>query len=217
MNTALFVIAFLFTLSSTAFFGYTGKSVEMGIAVVVGAIAIAFANIDKIKWFKGAGFEAEMVQVIKEANVTIATLRKLATQIVEPMLTIIGREGEPFQNISNAEKFRAKERLVKSLKELGASEEQIEKVTYNFDQSFIIEHGRKVLRLITRDDRIDKTTKEQMRGIISPEKLANIDPQEIRNFLKVKDLLSEEIDEAVKDFEYFLQEREFRRPEHWLV
>ncbi|TYK65049.1 hypothetical protein [Colwellia echini] len=36
---------------------------EMGLAIVAGAIGLAFANIDKMSKFKGAGFEAEMKMV----------------------------------------------------------------------------------------------------------------------------------------------------------
>lgn len=217
MNTALFIIAFLFTLISTAFFGYTGKVVEMGIAASVGAIAMAFVNIDKIKRFKGAGFEAETKEVIQEATVTIASLRKLATQIVEPTLTIIGREGQPFQNISNSEKFEIKKKLVETLKELHANEDKIEKVTAKFDDSFIIEHGRKILALITPSVKIDKSTKEEIKTLLSTENLNTINPQKIRNFLTARDLLTKEIDEAIEDYEYFVKNKKFRRPEYWPV
>ena len=37
-----------------------GKSTEMGFSILAGAIGLAFANIDRIRKFKGAGFEAEM-------------------------------------------------------------------------------------------------------------------------------------------------------------
>lgn len=36
------------------------RPVEMGLAIVAGSIALAFSHIDKIRKFKGAGFEAEM-------------------------------------------------------------------------------------------------------------------------------------------------------------
>lgn len=40
--------------------GFMDKSVEMGLAIVAGAIGLAFSNIDKICSFEGAGFKAEM-------------------------------------------------------------------------------------------------------------------------------------------------------------
>ncbi|WP_417684989.1 hypothetical protein [Pseudidiomarina gelatinasegens] len=37
---------------------------EMGMAILAGAIGLAFVNIDKISKFKGAGFEAEMCKTV---------------------------------------------------------------------------------------------------------------------------------------------------------
>jgi len=65
MNTkTLFQIAsycMLFIVSSV--YGFIGQTTEMGLAMVAGAIGLAFANLDKIARFKGAGFEAEMKMV----------------------------------------------------------------------------------------------------------------------------------------------------------
>ncbi|NRB40722.1 MAG: hypothetical protein HRU20_20010 [Pseudomonadales bacterium] len=47
---------------STAY-GFIGKPTEMGLAIVAGALGLAFSNIDRISRFKGAGFEAEMRMV----------------------------------------------------------------------------------------------------------------------------------------------------------
>lgn len=50
----------LFMLGVIFYFGYQSKPTEMGLVIVGCAIALSFVNIDKIKKFKGAGFEAEM-------------------------------------------------------------------------------------------------------------------------------------------------------------
>jgi hypothetical protein len=44
---------------------FLGKPTEMGLAILAGAIGLAFANIDKIRKFKGAGFEAEMREKVE--------------------------------------------------------------------------------------------------------------------------------------------------------
>lgn len=41
------------------------KPKEMGLAILAGAIGLAFSNIDKIKKFKGGGFEAEMKEKLQ--------------------------------------------------------------------------------------------------------------------------------------------------------
>lgn len=43
----------------TSVLAFLGKPTEMGLAILAGAIGLAFANIDRIRKFKGAGFEAE--------------------------------------------------------------------------------------------------------------------------------------------------------------
>lgn len=60
------LISFIVIVVPSLYFGYLGKTVEMGLAIVSGAIAAAFLNIDKFSRFKGAGFEAEMRQAVKE-------------------------------------------------------------------------------------------------------------------------------------------------------
>lgn len=63
-------------------FGFFGKPTEMGLAIVAGAIAAAFINIDKIQKFKGAGFEAEMRRVVDEAYATTENLKEMTVPLV---------------------------------------------------------------------------------------------------------------------------------------
>ncbi|MCJ8320532.1 MAG: hypothetical protein MJK12_12915 [Colwellia sp.] len=50
-------------LGISATYGFMSLAAEMGLAILAGAIGLAFTNIDKISKFKGAGFEAEMNMV----------------------------------------------------------------------------------------------------------------------------------------------------------
>ena len=50
-------------LGISSVYGFMEKPTEMGLAVLAGALGLAFSNIDKISRFKGAGFEAEMNMV----------------------------------------------------------------------------------------------------------------------------------------------------------
>lgn len=65
-----FVIKSLFKMASffvllviSSVFGFLSLTTEMGLAILAGALGLAFSNIDKISKFKGAGFEAEMNMV----------------------------------------------------------------------------------------------------------------------------------------------------------
>lgn len=57
------VLSFAVLLLVSSALGFLGKPTEMGLAIIAGALGLAFSNIDKLSKFKGAGFEAEMKMV----------------------------------------------------------------------------------------------------------------------------------------------------------
>ena len=59
-SSDLSIISIVVLLVVSTILGFMDKSVEMGLAIVAGAIGLAFSNIDKISRFEGAGFKAEM-------------------------------------------------------------------------------------------------------------------------------------------------------------
>jgi hypothetical protein len=56
------LLSFGVLLVISSILGLVGRPTEMSIAVVAGALGLAFSNIDKIAKFKGAGFEAMVAQ-----------------------------------------------------------------------------------------------------------------------------------------------------------
>ena len=48
----------LVLLGASVIFGALGRAAEMGLAILAGAIALAFANLHKLESFSGAGFKA---------------------------------------------------------------------------------------------------------------------------------------------------------------
>ena len=54
------IASYLMLLGISSIYGFMEKPAEMGLAILAGALGLAFSNIDKISKFKGAGFEAEM-------------------------------------------------------------------------------------------------------------------------------------------------------------
>lgn len=69
INTIAQASAFIVLLAGPITFGMLGKPTEMGLCILAAAIALAFSNIEKIKRFKGAGFEAEMLEKQVEAMI----------------------------------------------------------------------------------------------------------------------------------------------------
>ena len=69
VNNIAQIFSFVLLIVGNFVFGWLGKPTEMGLCTLAGAIALAFANIDKLKRFKGAGFEAEMKEAQFQAMI----------------------------------------------------------------------------------------------------------------------------------------------------
>lgn len=69
--------------------GFLSMPTEMGLAILAGALGLAFSNIDKISEFKGAGFEAKMrmdqfqAVIDKETEVDISDSTSIDTAEID--------------------------------------------------------------------------------------------------------------------------------------
>lgn len=120
------IIGSIVTVFLAVMFGLLGKPAEMGLIIVAGAIVLAFFNIDKIQKFKGAGFEAEMKRAVDEANATIEQLREVAATSAEAILTDL-MAGNFFDGTTLETRLNLHDQLIVNLKEIGASNRQIQK------------------------------------------------------------------------------------------
>lgn len=68
-NLPLAICSAVVLLGVSSILAFLGHPAEMGLAIVAGALGLAFANIDRLQKFEGAGFKAEIrekVQAILE-------------------------------------------------------------------------------------------------------------------------------------------------------
>lgn len=93
MEKFINIIGFTLLIISIFVFGLKGMSVEMGISVTASSIFLAFANLNKFAKFKGAGFEAELKQVVDEANATIENLKEVAKPLIQTNLVTLTKAG----------------------------------------------------------------------------------------------------------------------------
>lgn len=124
-------IGFILLIASVFIFGLQGMTVEMGIAVVASAIFLAFTNLDKFASFKGAGFEAELRQVVNEANATIENLKDVAGPLINTSLIALTRAGRlsfgPFN-----EPYDIYDKLVELERKIGLKSDDLEKTKYDY-------------------------------------------------------------------------------------
>lgn len=146
MKQLLYKIITFISISGPGFyFGSLGKPKEMGISIVGGAIAMAFVNIDKIQKFKGAGFEAEMKEVINEANATLKELQEIASTISEVSLYQL-TESRFSGNFSFRKKLEIHDQLIDKLKAINIKDEQIEKIEKVWNKGILLTYKNQITK-----------------------------------------------------------------------
>lgn len=154
MELAKHLLSIILIMIPALFFGNEGKSVEMGLAIIAGGICTAFLNMDKVKRFKGAGFEAEMKaevqKAVDEAYATIEQLRNLGKPLITAIIKIVVYNGR-IGGLSNPEKHKLLEELNNISKSIiiGKNQEIIDTVktfyrfiTWDYYSAFIYELRR---------------------------------------------------------------------------
>jgi hypothetical protein len=76
------ISSFLIIVVPSLYFGYKNQTIQMGISLVMGAIAASFINIDKFSSFKGGGFEAELKKSVNDINTTVGGI----IEIIKPLI-----------------------------------------------------------------------------------------------------------------------------------
>lgn len=82
------VLSVIVLLGVSSVLGFLSLTTEMGLAILAGAIGLAFSNIDKISSFEGAGFKAEMRKKIE------AVIEKETEQDTD-LIAVESKENEP--------------------------------------------------------------------------------------------------------------------------
>jgi DNA-directed RNA polymerase subunit F len=192
------------------YFGIIGKPTEMGLAVVAGAIAASFINIDKIQRFKGAGFEAEMKKAVEEAYATVENLKELGKPLIISILVNITHFGR-LGSIDPLKKHKIAEDLKQISKVLSLDDKELTEAINTF-------HRYHTWDLIS--SLIDEVRQSKFKQEIQT-KLVEIRNYDSNNFPTKENLyeifdgieLSEKIEEMIKDYDYYLKNKMFRRNE----
>jgi hypothetical protein len=206
-----FAWAYIFIVPVT--FGFLEKAGIMTASILAGCLILAFAYIDKVKKFKGAGFEAEMREAINEAYATIEKLQDVAVMLSEPIVTEVTMHKRMMQYIPLKYRFEQIKEIESSLRNLGVAKEKINKTTEFFYSVYRGDHIKKVVYAIIQDPNAPDTLKAN---------LEKYKEGEIPVEFNIAQLVSNsdyrpnnEVTELVKDFEHYDKERTFRRIDTW--
>lgn len=194
-------------------FGVMDKAVSMTASILAGCLILAFAYIDKIKKFKGAGFEAELRDAVSEAYATIEKLQHIAVKLSEPIVTEVTMQNRLLSYIPLKYRYEQIKEIERSLHDLGIKEEEIQKTTEFFYSAYWEDHINKVAQAIICDKYSPNELKEKMEAY---------ENRDIPKELNIADVIasyeytpSDEISELIKDAEHFEKEKSFRRIDTW--
>ena len=207
-------------LIGVAVFGYLDKGAAATVTVLAGAIGMAFANIDKIELFKGAGFEARMRKAVEEAYATTDSLRSLAQVMAEVVAGVLAVENR-CAGLGRKRKLRMKKEIDGILLDMEVNKEGVEKVGQLFDAYLNFDHANRIKELIINYPNITDPIKQEAEKLAvfskeaDTEELYSAKPAEFREFISKHKIESNDIDEAINDYEYFSKEYDLRMPENW--
>jgi len=140
--------------------GIFGSATTMGIGVAGSALFLAFANLERFVRFKGAGFEAEMREIVDEANATIDNLRSVATPMISSYITNLTNEGMLIETDIDAKRIRY-DNILKLQKELDIDHVTIDEAK----KRYLLTECRGVLTELIRDLNPDSEDEAQPKHV----------------------------------------------------
>ena len=205
--------AWLYIFIVPIYFGVADKAGIMAASILAGCLILAFSYINKIKKFKGAGFEAELRDAVNEAYATIEKLQDIAVNLSEPIITEVTMQNRLTSYIPLKYRLEQIKDIEGSLRELGIEEKKIDKTTEFFYSAFQEDHIIKIAHAVIKDPKANEAVKKIME---------DYKEREIPEEKSISEVLSSheytptnEIAELIKDAEYFYKEKSFRRLDTW--
>lgn len=197
--------------------GYVGKLDVMVISFLAFILIVFVNNMDKISEIKATakGIEAKTREVVAKAEVTIEELQNMAKILAKTELSLIIRSGR-LGSFNAEERERVKDSILSILENLKVSKEEQDRILDTDWNKFIVfdyAHailGRGHIPQGFSPEEIKQWEKLREGGVENPPS-----PNQIKEFLIEVGCLTEEREELIKDYEYFIKNKKHRRPEIW--
>lgn len=212
--TVAFVIVSVFGIP--IFLVFHNEYQKSGLVCLFSIILLLTLNADRIEAFKLWGLEAKLKQTIIEANATIGQLRDVALTMSRQIYNDIAFSGQVFTRISFDELYKNKTALDQALKNIGASEEEINKSS----NLWRLVAGRQMTALIFMDEgRLEEDVREKWEGLKQPyyEKGEDVPPEKIEKFLNDNSLMSTFRKNRFEDYKHYIETGEIRHIENFPV
>lgn len=216
LNIVQFILAYII-LGFSFWSGYIGKLDVMIVAFISFILIVFINNLDKISEIKATakGFEAKTREIVEKAEVTIEQLQKIALVLADTELSVVIRSGR-WGGFTKEEKEKLKNSVLSILDQLKIPVSEQEKILDHdwnryiiFDYAHALSGGSYVPDGLT-SDQLKEWEALRSGGVNNP-----ATPEQLKNFLEKYGYLNQEIEEFLKDYEYFLKNKKHRRPEVW--
>jgi len=217
MRTLLLILgllALIFALLSAWF----EKNIAASISIISFLTFMFYAFIDKISKFKAGvtGFEAETKDVVQEAKHTIKEMQILGKKTILLLISIIQRMGRFDSGFSFIDRDNIKRDMAQLLYDLNFSKEHINEAFKNSDwyKYCIIDYVLKVMHLVSDDEISKKYDLLYINGTPDISAFNNF-INELELFTNKSHKMTNEIQEWIDDYRYFVENAEHRNLEKW--
>ncbi len=200
------IVGIFIIIAPVMWLGFRGKKTGTWLIVVAGATVLTFTNIDKIQWFKIAGFEAEMKKVVHEANATIEQLRNIATTSARATITSLMADNF-IDGMTLKNQLELHDQLISNLEKIGASKQQIEEADEMWKRGVGVIYYRGIRA------KLDRPAAQEFQGLLKFDKWKAPSSGETEKFIESKGLMNQELKDLIDEYKYFESTGTIRRKE----
>lgn len=199
-------------------FGFLSKTQEMWALTATGFVVLCFLNLSMFKSIKAVGLEAELQQVVNEANATVSQLKELAKVTAESTLSTI-MEGNFFDGMTLARRLELHDSIISQLKIIGVADDEIEKVEHYWSLGVGVLYHRGIRKSLESSklqlsSSMDITNEiREFQSLLDFENWKVPNSNELLEFLNQKNLINVDIQELLIDFAFYEKNRVIRRRE----
>lgn len=214
-NFKVTVVACGVVFAAVFYLGFTSRPAEMGLAVIAGSVVLLVLNMDRVSWFKAGSVEArmrEMDKAIEKGYATIKDMRQLAAVVAAPVLQLLAVHNRYDSALRPNVLVEMRDRFADQLRTLDIGQRRIDEMTDRLNKTVLFDHAQRIARLARNDDTIPGSIKDEIEKTRS--RYSDITGQSFKALLEGIPI-SQEIEEAIEDFEHFRTTKHLRRPEVW--
>ena len=222
----LFWFGIVFTLIAPIVIGTGfGDHSTSWVAALCGAFVTFVAKLESVAELSLGPVKARMREQLKEANATIKQLRDIAVTAADGTLTNL-IAGAFMGGMSLEKRLEIHEKVIESLKEIGASDKQIDRAEIDWRKGISIIYHRAIRNAVESRSHPSKinteATKEQkeagkeLQDALEFEHWKTPTPEEIRNILRKHNVESSDAEKWISDYEHFLETNEIRNKDDFI-